>query len=214
MDRFSGTSPRPAKYDVKKALRELYSPGRNFALVQVPPQRFLAVDGHGNPNTSPDYAAAVQALYTVAYSLKFDVKRSSGQDSVVAPLEGLWRAEDPEVFVQGNKDSWNWTMLISQPEWISEEQALTAAAEVRSKKDLDAAARMRWLELEEGLCVQVMHIGSYDDEAPVLDRLHHEFMPANQLAFNGDHHEIYLKDPRRTAPEKLKTVLRQPVRRI
>ncbi|MGW9405193.1 GyrI-like domain-containing protein [Arthrobacter sp. NPDC055585] len=209
MNRSEGTT----KYDVKKAERELYAPGRNFALVQVPPQHFLAVDGHGNPNTSSDYAAAVQALYAVAYSLKSAVKRSTGQDSVVAPLEGLWRAEDPEVFVQGNKDSWDWTMLISQPEWISREQALAAAAEVRTKKALDAAARMRWLELEEGLSVQLMHIGSYDEEAPVLARLHHEFMPANHLAFNGDHHEIYLSDPRRTAPEKLKTILRQPVRR-
>ena len=212
MDPAADSSPHRAKYDVKKALRGLYSPGHNFALVSVPRQRFLAVDGHGNPNTSPDYAAAVQALYAVAYSLKFAVKRSLGQDSVVAPLEGLWRAENPEVFVQGNKDSWEWTMLISQPDWISEGMTLETAAEVRAKKDLSAASRIRWLELEEGLCVQVMHTGSYDDEAPVLARLHHDFMPANHLAFNGDHHEIYLSDPRRTAPEKLKTVLRQPVR--
>ena len=212
MDSSAGSSTGKAKYDVKKALRELYSPGRKFALVTVPRQRFLAVDGHGNPNTSPDYAAAVQALYAVAYSLKFAAKRSLGQDSVVAPLEGLWRAENPEVFVQGNKDSWEWTMLISQPDWISEGMALETAAEIRAKKDLGAASRIRWLELEEGLCVQVMHTGSYDDEAPVLARLHHDFMPANHLAFNGDHHEIYLSDPRRTAPEKLKTVLRQPVR--
>ncbi len=203
-----------AKYDIKKALRQLYSPGRSFALVEVPRQRFLAVDGHGNPNTSPDYAAAVQALYAVSYSLKFAAKRSLGQDSVVAPLEGLWRAENPEVFVQGNKDSWDWTMLISQPEWISEETALETAAEVRAKKELGAAARIRWLELEEGLSVQVLHTGSYDDEAPVLARLHHEFMPDNHLGFNGDHHEVYLSDPRRTAPQKLKTVLRQPVRPI
>ncbi|GAA1908868.1 GyrI-like domain-containing protein [Arthrobacter gandavensis] len=202
-----------AKYDVKKAEREIYSPGRSFTLVEVPPQRFLAVDGHGNPNTSPDYAAAVQALYSVAYALKFAAKRSLGRDSVVAPLEGLWRAENPQVFAEGNKDSWDWTMLISQPEWISPEMAGETAAEVRTKKGLEAAARIRWLELREGLSVQVLHIGSYDDEAPLLARLHHEFMPENHLDFNGDHHEIYLSDPRRTAPERLKTVLRQPVRR-
>ena len=202
-----------AKYDVKKAERELYAPGRSFTLVEVPPQRFLAVDGHGNPNTSPEYADAVQALYAVAYSLKFTAKRSLGQDSVVAPLEGLWRAENPDVFAQGNKDSWDWTMLISQPEWITPEMAAAAAMDVRAKKNLDAAAGIRWLALHEGLSVQLLHIGSYDDEAPVLARLHHEFMPANQLEFNGDHHEIYLSDPRRTAPEKLRTILRQPVRR-
>lgn len=213
MNASPGPAGSQAKYDVKKALRQLYSPGRSFTLVEVPPQRFLAVDGHGNPNTSPDYAAAVQALYAVAYSLKFAAKRSSGQDSVVAPLEGLWRAEDPAAFLQGSKDLWDWTMLISQPEWVSEETALEAAAEVRARKDLDAAARIHWLELKEGLSVQVMHIGSYDDEAPLLAQLHHEFMPKNQLDFNGDHHEVYLSDPRRTAPEKLKTILRQPVRR-
>ncbi|MFW0768706.1 GyrI-like domain-containing protein [Arthrobacter koreensis] len=213
MNASPGPAGSQAKYDVKKALRQLYSPGRSFTLVEVPPQRFLAVDGHGNPNTSPDYAAAVQALYAVAYSLKFAAKRSSGQDSVVAPLEGLWRAEDPAAFLQGSKDLWDWTMLTSQPEWVSEETALEAAAEVRARKDLDAAARIHWLELKEGLSVQVMHIGSYDDEAPLLAQLHHEFMPENQLDFNGDHHEVYLSDPRRTAPEKLKTILRQPVRR-
>jgi len=202
-----------AKYDVKKAERELYAPGRSFTLVEVPPQRFLAMDGHGNPNTSREYAAAVQALYAVAYSLKFAAKRSLGRDSVVAPLEGLWRAENPEVFVQGNKDSWDWTMLISQPDWIHPDMAEKAAEEARTKKDLEAAGRIRWLELREGLSVQVLHIGSYDDEAPLLARLHREFMPENHLDFNGDHHEIYLSDPRRTAPEKLKTILRQPVRR-
>ena len=203
-----------AKYDVKKAHRELYGPGRGFTLVEVPEQHFLAIDGHGNPNTSPAYTAAVEALYSVAYTLKFSFKRNTGQDSVVGPLEGLWHAEDPEVFVSGNKDSWDWTMLISQPEWVTPETAASAAAEVQAKKGLDTAGKLRWLSLTEGLSVQVLHIGSYDDEAPLLARLHHEFMPDNQLDFNGDHHEIYLSDPRRTTPEKLKTVLRQPVRRI
>lgn len=205
----AGSKP---KYDVKKAKRELYSPGRSFTLVEVPRQAFLAVDGHGNPNTSPEYAAALEALYSVAYTLKFSVRRTTGQDAVVGPLEGLWRADNPEDFVQGNKDSWDWTMLISQPEWVTPELAAAAAAEVTAKKGLDTG-NVRWLELEEGLSVQILHVGSYDDEAPVLARLHHGFMPANGLEFNGDHHEVYLSDPRRTAPEKLKTILRQPVRR-
>ena len=206
----SGNKP---KYDVKKALRTLYAPGRNFTLVDVPRQQFLAVDGHGNPNTSAEYAAAVEALYSVAYTLKFAARRSTGRDAVVGPLEGLWRAENPEVFTAGNKDSWDWTMLISQPEWITPDLAEDAAAEVQAKKKLDAAGQLRWLVLTEGLSVQVLHIGPYDDEAPLLAKLHSEFMPANNLGFNGDHHEIYLGDPRRTAPGKLKTILRQPVRR-
>lgn len=202
------------KYDVKKHRRDLYGAGRNFALVQVPGQNFIAVDGRGNPNTSPDYTAALEALYAVAYTLKFTARRTLGRDAVVAPLEGLWRAEDPADFVRGSKDSWEWTMMISQPEWITPELAAAAAAEVAAKKGLDSAESIRWLPLDEGLSAQVLHVGSYDDEAPLLARLHDEFMPGYGLDFNGDHHEIYLSDPRRTAPEKLRTILRQPVRRL
>ncbi|WP_066302684.1 GyrI-like domain-containing protein [Arthrobacter luteolus] len=201
------------KYDVKKTLRKLYSAGPDFTLVEVPGQNFIAVDGQGNPNTSPDYAAAVEALYSVAYTLKFSAKRTLGHDAVVGPLEGLWRAGNPADFVQGNKDSWEWTMLISQPEWTTPDLLAAAAAEVLAKKGLESVDRVRWLSLAEGLSVQILHTGPYDDEAPVLARLHNDYMPGNSLEFNGDHHEIYLSDPRRTAPEKLKTILRQPVRR-
>ena len=205
--------PAP-KFDIKKERRDLYAPAADFTLVEVPGQNFIAVDGRGNPNTTPDYAAALEALYSVAYTLKFTAKRTLGLDSVVGPLEGLWRAADPADFVRGNKDTWEWTMMISQPEWITPALLTAAVAEGKEKKGLAAVAKVRWLHLEEGLSVQILHKGSYDDEAPVLDRLHNEFLPANGLEFNGDHHEIYLSDPRRTAPEKLKTVLRQPVRRV
>lgn len=202
------------KFDIKKERPDLYAPGADFTLVEVPEQNFIAIDGQGNPNTSPVYAAAVEALYSVAYTLKFAAKRTLGHDAVVGPLEGLWRAENPADFVRGNKDSWEWTMLISQPEWITPAQLEDAAAQVRAKKGLESVDKVRWLPLAEGLSVQILHKGSYDDEAPVLARLHDEFMPENGLGFNGDHHEIYLSDPRRTAPEKLKTILRQPVRRL
>ncbi|MFZ3454763.1 GyrI-like domain-containing protein [Arthrobacter sp. 7Tela_A1] len=201
------------KFDIKKTERRLYLAGREFALVDVPRQDFIAMDGHGNPNTSPDYAAAVEALYSVAYTLKFTAKRTLGRDAVVGPLEGLWRADDPADFAGGNKDSWDWTMLISQPEWITPDMLAAAVDEARTKKGLAAVDKVQWISLSEGLSVQVLHVGSYDDEAPLLARLHHEFMPGNGLDFNGDHHEVYLGDPRRTAPEKLRTILRQPVRR-
>ncbi|WP_312178362.1 GyrI-like domain-containing protein [Arthrobacter sp.] len=202
------------KFDIKKERRDLYAPRAEFTLVEVPEQNFIAVDGRGNPNTSPDYAAALEALYSVAYTLKFSAKRTLGLDSVVGPLEGLWRAEDPADFARGNKDAWEWTMMISQPGWITPALLTTAVAEVKAKKGLDSVEKVRWLPLAEGLSVQILHKGPYADEGPVLARLHNAYMPENGLDFNGDHHEIYLSDPRRAAPEKLKTVLRQPVRRI
>ncbi|PWC06074.1 GyrI-like domain-containing protein [Mycetocola zhujimingii] len=201
------------KYDVKVALKELYSPSsKDFSLVDVPQMHYLAIDGHGDPNTSPEYAAAIEALYPVAYALKFGSKKELGRDFVVAPLEGLWRADDPAVFTQRQKDAWDWTMMISLPDWITAEMTDAAITAMKTKKGIPAVDQLRLLELAEGTSVQILHIGSYDDEAPTLAKLHDEFMPTNGLTFNGDHHEIYLSDPRRTAPEKLKTILRQPVR--
>jgi hypothetical protein len=203
------------KYDVKRDRRELYgASARDFEIVEVPPMTYLAVDGHGDPNTATEYAEAVEALFGVAYTLKFRSKRELGRDFVVAPLEGLWRADDPETFVTRQKDAWSWTMLIVQPDWIDEALVADAVAAVRAKGDRPAAAldRLELRELREGRSAQILHVGSYDDETPTLARLHHEWMPQHGLTFNGDHHEIYLSDARRTAPEKLRTILRQPVR--
>ncbi|MBT2499202.1 GyrI-like domain-containing protein [Agromyces sp. ISL-38] len=200
------------KYDVKRAHRELYSPSaREFAMVDVPPMRYLAIDGHGDPNSAQDYADAVVALYSVAYAVKFRSKREFGRDFVVAPLEGLWRADDPDVFITRDKSAWSWTMLISQPDWISEEHVGEAIA-ANAKAPRPALDRLRLERIHEGTAVQILHLGSYDDETATLERLHDEWMPAHGLTFNGDHHEIYLSDPRRTSPEKLRTILRQPVR--
>ena len=202
------------KFDVKKAYKELYAPSRrDFSLVTVPCFGYFAVDGHGNPNTATEYSEALEALYALSYATKFASKKEMDRDFVVGPLEGLWRADDPEVFVTRDKASWDWTMMITQPEWITSAELSASIASVGAKKNLAALDKVRFLELEEGLSVQILHIGSYDDEAPTLDRLHNTFIPANGLSFNGDHHEIYLSDARRTQPEKLKTVLRQPVSR-
>ncbi|MBM7503788.1 GyrI-like domain-containing protein [Agromyces aurantiacus] len=203
------------KYDVKRAHRELYAPSaRDFSLVDVPPMRYLAVDGHGDPNTAPTYAQAVEALFAVAYALKFRSRRELGRDVTVAPLEGLWRADDPAAFTAREKGAWDWTMLIAQPEWIDDALVAEAVAAVRAKGDRPALGLVRLRELHEGPSVQILHVGSYDDEAPTLARLHDEWMPQHGLTFAGDHHEIYLSDARRTAPEKLRTVLRQPVRPV
>ena len=209
------TTPTNDKYDLKRAHRELYAPSaKDFVVVDVPPMTYLAVGGSGDPNTSPEYADAIEALFSVGYAVKFGSKKALGRDFVVGPLEGLWRAADPTAFVTRDKASWSWTMLIAQPEWIDETLVTEAVAAVRAKGEKAALDRLRLERLHEGRSVQILHIGSYDDEAPTLARLHDEWMPQHGLAFNGDHHEIYLSDARRTAPAKLRTILRHPVRPV
>lgn len=198
--------------DLKKDFKHLYQPpsGR-FVEVDVPEFAYLAIDGHGDPNTSRDYTAAVEALYTSVYAVRAVFKKRTGTDFVVGPLEGLWSSPDPADFVNGIKGNWDWAMLIALPAAVSTDDTslgLTAAA---AKKAHLPITGIRRLTLREALSLQIMHLGSYDDEAPVLARLHRDVMPERGLTWNGRHHEIYLSDPRRTPAEKLKTVLRQPV---
>ena len=207
------------KYDVKREHPELYAPSTTeFTIVDVPPMRYLAIDGQGDPNTAAWYGDAVEALFGVAYAVKFASKRTLEQDFVVAPLEGLWWAEDQGVFVTRDKGAWSWTLLIAQPDWIDEDAVAAAVDAVRAKsakaggRENPALDALRLERLHEGRSVQILHVGSYDDEAPALARLHDAWMPQQGLTFNGAHHEVYLSDARRTAPEKLRTVLRQPVR--
>ncbi|MBK1783542.1 GyrI-like domain-containing protein [Prauserella cavernicola] len=199
-------------YDVKRELKALYAPrNTTWSLVDVPELRYLAIDGTGDPNTAPAYAAAVQALYCVAYTVKFATKRGGGQDFVVGPLEGLWYSDDPDVFATRAKSRWSWTMLIHQPEWVTTDAVEQAKEAALAKKKLPGIADVRHEALTEGRCAQLLHVGSYDDESPALTELHERWIPDNGLRESGSHHEIYLGDPRRTVPAKLKTVLRQPV---
>jgi hypothetical protein len=203
-----------SKIDFKKELKHLYNPPKTFTTVDVPPMNFLMIDGHGDPNTAQVYKDAVEALYAVAYKIKFASKKDLGQDYVVPPLEGLWWAEDMDTFtINRDKSTWDWTMMIMQPEWITQEMVEQAVQQVAKSKDLPALPRLRLETYHEGLSVQILHVGTYDNEGPTLARLHHEYLPQNGLIVAGKHHEIYLSDPRRTAPEKLKTVLRQSVRK-
>jgi hypothetical protein len=203
-----------SKVDFKKELKHLYQPSaKAFTVVDVPPMQYLMADGHGDPNTAPAYQEAVEALYAVAYKLKFMSKRQLGQDYVVPPLEGLWWAEDMDSFtVDRDKSAWDWTMMIMQPAWITPEMFAEALWQVEAAKGLPALPRLRLETYHEGLSVQILHLGSYDDEGPVLQRMHAEFIPQSGYEMAGKHHEIYLSDPRKVAPEKLRTVLRQPVR--
>jgi hypothetical protein len=197
------------KTDFKKTLKHLYNPPRKFTLVEVPEMQFLMVDGHGDPNTAQAYQDAVEA-----HKIKFASKKVLDQDYVVPPLEGLWWAKDMSTFVERSKSEWDWTMMIMQPDWIDGPMVEQAVQQVAADKGLPALPKLRLETYDEGLAVQILYLGSYDDEAPTIARLHNEFLPHNSLTEAGKHHEIYLSDPRRTAPEKLKTVLRQPVKPI
>lgn len=170
------------------------------------------MDGRGDPNTSEAYARAVEALYSVAYTLKFTGRRTGDPDFVVGPLEGLWWSDRMEVFTSRDKDAWQWRMLISRPDWITEALVDEAKETALAKKGLPAIADIRHETLHEGPSAQLLHVGPYDDEGPVLAALHDEYLAANGLRMTGLHHEVYLSDPRRTEPARLRTVLRQPVR--
>lgn len=204
------------KIDFKKEFKQLYNPPKKeFTEIDVPPMAFLMVDGHGDPNSDPSYAEAISALYGVAYTLKFMSKGELKRDYTVPPLEGLWWAGNMDVFTgDQDKSQWDWTMMVMCPDWISPEMVDRALAEAGRKKELPSLAKIRLESYHEGHSVQILHIGPFADEGPTLHRMHTEYMPANGLTFNGKHHEIYLSDMRRVPPEKYRTVLRQPVRKI
>jgi hypothetical protein len=200
------------KIDFKKSLKPLYSPpASEFVAVDVPPLQFVKVDGEGDPNKAPAYRTAVEWLYGVSYTMKFAAKATLAKDYVVPPLEGLWWADDPESFVTRDKDRWRWTMMILAPDFVTHAMFEDAAEKI-AKKSGDAPSSLRMESYDEGLCLQTLHIGSYDDEGPTLARLHAIVMPDRKMDFNGPHHEIYLSDPRKIVPSKLKTILRQPMK--
>lgn len=206
--------------DLKKTLDAYRAKKGEFRLIEVPAMQYLMVDGAGDPNTAPAYADAVAALFPLAYTLKFVSRTQLGVDTVVMPLEGLWHAPDMQAFTtRRDKSAWLWTLMIMVPDHVTHEMFVAAvdAVEVKlaTKKQVSPALRSVRLEtLDEGLSVQTLHVGSYDDEAPVLDELHHRFIPEDGLRMTGRHHEIYLSDVRRVAPAKLRTILRQPVERL
>ncbi len=202
------------KLDWKKIHKDLYFPPLDPVVIDIPSMNFLMIDGHGDPNTAQAYKEAVEALFSLAYTLKFSIKKELELDYSVFPSGGLWWVEDMAQFSTDDKSSWDWTMMIAQPEQVDGERVERARAEVlKKKKDLDAVRRVRFEPFHEGLSVQLTHIGPYSIEGPNLTRMH-AFIRENGFAVNGKHHEIYLSDVRRTAPEKLKTVLRQPVRKL
>lgn len=202
-----------AALDMKKTLKELYAPSAKMcAIVDVPAFHFLMIDGTGDPNTSPEYPIALETLYALSYTLKFALKREQGLDYAVMPLEGLWWTEDMTQFRMDVRDNWKWTMMIAQPAEVTAERFAAACTAATKKIDAATLARVRLEDYHEGLCAQIMHLGPYSAEGPTVAALH-DFIAAQGYVLTGKHHEIYLGDPRRTAPEKLKTVIRQPMAR-
>ena len=197
----------------KRELKALYG-GRvdRPVTVDVPPMNFLKIDGHGDPNTSQEYVDAVEALYPMAYTIKCMCKKDQVEDFGVMPLEGLWWTEDMRDFSVDDKSDWLWTAMIMQPEVVTGEMFERAVEQVAGKKNPKLLSRVRFESYDEGRAAQVMYVGPYSNEGPAIERLH-AFIDEQGGSLEGTdlhHHEIYLNDPRRTDPSKLKTVIRQP----
>lgn len=206
----SGTTD---KVDLRRTMDSYRARAGEFREIEVPPLRYLMVDGTGDPNTARAYAEALAALYPVAYRVKFLARDRLGRDHVVPPLEALWWAEDHRAFTSArDKTRWSWTAMILVPDWVPSDLVDEAVADVARRPDASPALdRLRCETLAEGRCLQTLHVGPYDDEGPVLAELHDVVIPGRGLRLTGKHHEIYLSDARRTSPERLRTILRQPV---
>jgi len=202
--------PGPQKLDLYAKHKDEYLASADPVIVHVKPARYLAIQGRGEPNGDA-FQAAVAALYNVAFTVKM-ARKAAGRDYAVAKLEGLWWGKGKEgAFVEQPKHSWQWQLLIRVPDWIqSKEVAQTADLLVRKGKPLDVR-NVELLLLNEGRVVQMLHVGPYEDEARTIDRMH-AFASGQRLTVHGRHHEIYLSDPRRIAPAKLRTILRRPVK--
>ncbi len=198
------------KIDFKKQMASFYNPGaKAIQTVVVREMNFVMIDGTGDPNQSL-YQEAIEALYSISYALKFAVKKETGIDFTVMPLEGLWWSKDVTDFTAGNRDGWLWTSLIMQPEYVTQVQFHSTIEKLKTTRHLPALSRARFEPFHEGLCAQNLYVGPYSEEGPVIRQIH-EFITGNGYQPRGKHHEIYLSDPRRSKPEKLKTILRQPM---
>jgi hypothetical protein len=203
------------KIDYKKERTHLYNPSsKKVELVDVPTLNFAMIDGIGDPGTSKDYRDAVESLFAISYAIKFMIKKGDSQiDYGVLPLEGLWWADDMNSFADEKREAWKWTSMIMQPDIVSEELFNQAINQTKKKKNLIALTKMRFMPFHEGLSAQIMHLGPYSSEKQTVDKIH-IFIKDQGYEFNGKHHEIYLSDPRRSTPEKMKTILRQPIKKM
>jgi hypothetical protein len=202
------------KKDFKKEFKQLYSASASKAeLIEIPPTRYLMIEGIGDPNTSIQAKDAIETLFPLAYSIKFKIKKEMAIDFGVMPLEGLWWTDDMTKFTVENKAIWHWTYMICQPQIVTADIFNQVILEIVKKKQLPSISKVRFEILDEGLSAQILHLGPFSEEAETIARLH-KFIRESGFEIDGlvnKHHEIYLSDYRRTSPEKLKTILRQPV---
>lgn len=202
--------------DLISEYRQYYvQPKNSVSLVQVPKMNFLMIDGKGSPNNNPDYSDALGALYSVAYTLKFAVKKGPLEtDFKVMPLEGLWWTDDMSKFTLEDRGNWLWRMMIMVPDLVTQDMALQSIEAVRKKKNPPRLGEVRFESFEEGLSAQIFHAGPYGEaERPSVEKLH-AFIKENGYALRGRHHEIYFNSPLRTNPAKLKTIIRQPAEKF
>lgn len=199
------------KLDLKKELSNLYkTSSKKITIVKVPKQNVISIEGKGNPNTSDDFKNAVEALYPIAYTLKFSYKKQD-KDYAVMPLEGLWWTPDMKDFTIKNKDIWLWKIFIVQPDFITKKAFDDAVLQIAKKKNPVSLSKVKFETLNEGSAAQTLYIGPFANEGPTIKKIH-DFIKENGYSFDGlqqKHHEIYLSDMRKTAPEKLKTIIRQ-----
>jgi hypothetical protein len=199
------------KIDLKKELKNFYNPStKEVTVVDVPAMNFLLVNGEGAP-TSPQYSEAIEALFSVAYTLKFMVKKGKSIDYGVMPLEGLWWVDDMTKFTADRKEEWKWTAMIMQPNYVTADDVALAVEQVKKKKELAALSKVRFESFKEGPAAQIMYIGPFSAEGPTIAKIH-AHIQNNGNTLSGKHHEIYLNNPATTASEKLKTILRQPMK--
>jgi hypothetical protein len=199
------------KVDFKKELKHLYNPSaKEITVVDVPSMNFLMVEGQGSP-ASEEYMSSIEALFSVSYALKFMVKKVKDVNYGVMPLEGLWWVDDMTKFSVDHKDEWKWTSMIMQPKYVTAEDVKLAIEQTRKKKNLSALSKLRFEGFQEGKAAQIMYIGQFSAEGPTVQKIHDYILKSGHTV-NGKHHEIYLNDPSKTPPEKLKTILRQPMK--
>lgn len=199
------------KLDLRKQYKKYYSPSaKAFEMIEIPSLQYLMIDGHGDPNTSPLYQDAIQTLYSLSYTLKFNLK-AQGNDYTVMGLEGLWWMPDMSAFSLERKSDWDWTAMILQPDFITPAHVDQAKTQALSRGKAPLAENTRLETFSEGLCAQILYFGPYANEGPAIARMH-EYIKENGYILSGKHHEIYLSDVRKVAPEKNRTILRQPVK--
>jgi hypothetical protein len=198
------------KIDLKKELKSLYNPSsKEITTIDVPAMNFLLIDGEGAP-TSSQFIEAVEALFSVSYILKFIIKKGKGVDYGVMPLEGLWWVDDMNKFNADQKDEWKWTAMIMQPKYVDASDVTLAIEQVKKKKKLAALPKVRFESFKEGNAAQIMYVGPFSAEGPTITKIH-SYIENSGHTLSGKHHEVYLNNPATTAPEKLKTILRQPM---